>query len=563
MRARILMVIRFYRLSPLAFILAFAIPTCAAADINVRDFGAKGDGVALDSDAINAAIEAAAAGGGGIVRVPAGRYLSFSIRLKSNLTLALDPGAVLVAADPAKGLGKYDAPEPNASDAYQDFGHSHWQNSLIWGDGLVNVSILGAGLIDGTGGLTRYGPPSRRPSGEPEAGKGAPAGAPRNMDGLGNKAIALKNCRNVTLRDISILNAGHFALLATGVDQLTIDNLKVDTNRDGFDIDGCRNVRIANCSVNTPHDDAIVFKSSYALGELRATENIAVTNCIVSGYDMGTMLDGTFKRTMARAPDRDGPTGRIKLGTESNGAFRNITIANCIFVRSRGLALETVDGGVIEDVTITNLAMREIVSAPIFIRLGNRARGPEGTRAGAIRRVQISRVTGSDCDARYPVVIVGLRDHPIEDVTLSDIHLVSRGGMTLDQVAQQPAELINTFFLRGSEAGLTGPRDPFVVPERETAYPEPSMFGLLPASAIYARHVRNLLVRDFTLTFVAPDQRPSVTLDDVAGVTLENVRSPRVEGQPALVLRNVRDFEVHRSTIAPDTRLEQAEATSL
>jgi polygalacturonase len=119
---------------------------------------------------------------------------------------------------------------------------------------------------------------------------------PSVMNGLGNKAIGLKLCRNVTLRDFSILNGGHFAILATGVDNLTIDNLKVDTNRDAFDIDSCRNVRIANCSVNSPNDDAIVLKSSFALGFARATENVTITNCLVSGYDIGSLLDGTFKK---------------------------------------------------------------------------------------------------------------------------------------------------------------------------------------------------------------------------------------------------------------------------
>lgn len=561
------MAFRVFRLSAFALICIVSIARGATppTDFNVRDFGARGDGVSLDSAAINAAIEAASSAGGGTVYLPAGRYLSFSIRIKSNLTLHLEAGAIIVAADPAGGLGHYDAAEPNAFDLYQDFGHSHWQNSLLWGDGLVNVSIVGSGEIDGSKGLTRRGPPARRAGEESDTTKGAPAapaGEPRSMDGLGNKAIALKNCRNVTLRDFSILNGGHFALLATGVDQLTIDNVKVDTNRDGFDIDCCRYVLIANCSINTPHDDAIVFKSSFGLGEIRATENITVTNCIVSGYDIGTMLDGTYQRTMTRAPDRDGPTGRIKIGTESNGAFRNITISNCVFVRSRGLALETVDGGVIEDVTITNLAMREIVNSPIFIRLGNRARGPEGTPVGAIRRVQISHLTASDCDARYPVVIAGLPNHPIEDVTLSDIHLVSRGGLSLEQVAQQPAELVNPFFLRGKEAGVTGPREPFAVPERETAYPEPSMFGLLPSSAVYARHVRNLTVRNFVMSFAQPDLRPAVVLDDVVGVTLESFRLPRDVHRPTLVLRQVREIEISRSTFTADTHLEQTDSTS-
>ena len=151
--------------------------------------------------------------------------------------------------------------------------------------------------------------------------------------GGADKAIALKLCRNVTLRDLSIANGGHFGILVTGVDNLTIDNVTIDTNRDGIDVDSCRNVRISNSSVNSPNDDAIVLKGTHALGVARPTENVTIVNCLVSGYDIGSLLDGTYKRTVKQAPDRDGPTGRIKIGTESEGDFRNITIANVVFDR--------------------------------------------------------------------------------------------------------------------------------------------------------------------------------------------------------------------------------------
>ena len=137
---------------------------------------------------------------------------------------------------------------------------------------------------------------------------------------MGNKSIALKNCRNVVLRDFSILKGGHFGLLLTGVDNLTIDNLKIDTDRDGMDLDCCRNARVSNCSINSPWDDAICPKSSFALGYARASENISITNCCVTGnYELGSMLDGTFKKFDPgfRVPR----TGRIKFGTESNGGF--------------------------------------------------------------------------------------------------------------------------------------------------------------------------------------------------------------------------------------------------
>src|SRR4051794_38294877 len=182
----------------------------AAGIYNVRAFGAKGDGKTLDSPMINRAIDAAAAAGGGTVRFPAGTYRSFSIRLKSNITLYLDSGAVILAADPRDADGKYDVPEPNAFDKYQDFGHSHWQNSLIWGIGLENVSIMGPGTIWGKG-LVRSGSQSRTEAQNNTLRdvkvnpNDAPFGYPNPRDavepGWGNKAISLKLCRNVNLRD--------------------------------------------------------------------------------------------------------------------------------------------------------------------------------------------------------------------------------------------------------------------------------------------------------------------------------------------------------------------------
>ena len=132
------------------------------------------------------------------------------------------------------------------------------------------------------------------------------------------------------MRDFSILKGGHFGLLLTGVDNLTIDNLKIDTDRDGMDIDCCQNVRVSNCTVNSPWDDGICPKSSYALGYARPTRNLTITNCFVTGtYELGSVLDGTWKKF---APEERVPrTGRIKCGTESNGGFINVTISNCVF----------------------------------------------------------------------------------------------------------------------------------------------------------------------------------------------------------------------------------------
>ena len=255
----------------------------------------------------------------------------------------------------------------------------------------------------------------------------------------------------MTLRDISILHGGHFAILATGVDNLTIDNLKIDTNRDAIDIDCCRNVRVSNCSVNSPWDDGICLKDSFGLGFARSTDHVTITNCYVTGgYEEGTLLDATYKRF---APDFKVPrNGRIKFGTESNGGFRNITVSNCVIEDCRGIALESVDGAILEDVAITNITMRDIVDVPFFLRLGSRMRGPEGTPVGELRRVLISNVVVSNCASRQATLITGIPGHTIEDVKLSNILVLHRGGGTKEDAAIQP-------------------------PEVENGYPEPNRFG--------------------------------------------------------------------------------------
>lgn len=463
---------------------------------DVRDFGAKGDGLTVDTDAIRAAI--AAADYGDSIVFPAGRYVSFSIPLKSGVHLYLAEGCVLEAADPAHHRGQYDPAEPNPFDLYQDFGHSHWCNSLIHGVGVADVSISGPGLIDGRG-LTREGPGSRwkKQAGEfPLSMQGLSAEeiailSPEvsEMVGLGNKALAFREARNVVLRDFTILNGGHFALLATGVDDLTIENLFVDTNRDGFDIDNCRRVTVRGCRVNTPNDDAIVLKAGYSLGETRPTEDVLISDCHVSGFDLGTLYDGTRGRTQEFSPDRDRVTGRIKLGTESSGDFRRIRIENCTFERSRGLAIETVDGGIIEDVTVINLTMREVTTAPIFLRLGARLRAPEGATPGALRRVHIRDVSAEGILGDYCALIMGMDGHPIEDVTLENIRLSYNGGGTEADAARRIADL-------------------------DDAYPEPSMFGRTPAWGLWTRHVKGLKLINVEMEVTAPDARPKALFEN-------------------------------------------------
>lgn len=510
---------------------------------NVKNFGAKGDGKTLDTNAINKAIETASKNGGGTVYFPSGTFLSFSIRLKSNITIHLENGATILAADPAVHKGKYDMFEPNKWDMYQDFGHSHWKNSLIWGIGIENFAIVGQGKIDGLG-LSKRSPGPQKPRTEGETPASmkdnvSPLGelSPlKEMEGLGTKAIALKLSKNITLKDFTIFRGGHFALLATGVDNLTIDGLRVDTNRDGFDIDACRNVRISNTYVNTPNDDAIVLKSGYGLGFTRATENVTITNSQVSGFDLGTMLDGTYQTTQEFAPDKDRVTGRIKFGTESNGGFKNITISNINFVHCRGLAIETVDGGNIEDISISNITMRDITTAPFFIRLGKRQRGPAGSAISQVKRINISNVVVSDARSEYASIIAGLEESLIEEVNFSNIYIQYKGGGTKEDALRE-------------------------VPQNEKNYPEPSMFGIIPASTFYVRHAKNITFDNIRVSFQKEDFRPAFVLENVHGIDFDRLKI--ATKQKMFALKNISDFSVTNSKNIPDTKINRAEKREL
>jgi polygalacturonase len=596
---------------------------CQAANngtFEVRNFGAHGDGKHLDTPAVNEAIDAASKAGGGTVHFSAGNYLCYSIHLKSNVTLYLDWGATIRAAGKTE-KGEYDPPEPFPfADQYQDFGHTHWHNSLIWGENIENVAIMGPGGINGKDALNRGSarrpttkPATSKPTTEPwqdttqpdadtvepweiEAGPGdvRPGPLPEDPDGkehhrwrwatsrispdidtqdyaamfaatqpsgdpttkpttkpeypdekeylapgIGNKAISLKNVHGCILRDFSIYEGGHFGILATAVDDFTIDDVKIDTNRDGMDIDCCRNVRISNCTVNSPNDDAIVLKSSFGLGYARDTENVTISDCLVSGgYEEGTMLNGKYKKIGPNyATDKEGlkhhvsRTGRIKFGTESNGGFKNITITNCLFDDCQGLAIESVDGGVIDNVTVSNLAMRDVVSSPIFVRLGERMRGPKGTPVGAIRHVSISNIVAQAKSQRYACFISGTPGHEIEDLRINNVRVIFPGGGKGSWTRKEPSEMVK-------------------------GYPDPSRFGGEPAYGFFIRHVKGLQMTDVDITAKKSDLRPAFYVKDVQGFYLNSVSATRFAKVPMFVMDGVKDFRTVEVDGVADMRLK-------
>ena len=438
---------------------------------DARDYGAKGDGKTLDHAAINKAIDAANNDGGGQVMLSAGTYLCGSIRLKSNVELHLAAGAKILAA-PAE-MKAYDKSEVFGGPEYQDGGHTYFHNSLIWAEGQQNVSITGHGMIDGEG-LTKR---DTEKAGNVQGGS----------IGTGDKAIALKLCRNVTIRDITIFRGGHFAIITTGCDIGTIDNVTIDTNRDGIDIDCCKYFTVSNTKVNTPNDDAIVLKSSYALKRPVLCEHILITNCVVTGYKLGTFLSGEY------IPEKvNWVCGRIKLGTESNGGYRNITISNCTCMWSSGLAFEEVDQGRMENITVSNISLSHVHHYPIYITTGCRNRGPkEVTRQSSARDIYINNVIADDCDSLAGIIITGMEGEPIRNVSLTNIRIQYRGG--------------------GKKAST---------PYREqgTNYPEPRWAGPTPAYGLFARHVDGLYLQNVNFELMKPDERPDIVLEDVKNI---------------------------------------------
>jgi hypothetical protein len=188
-----------------------------------------------------------------------------------------------------------------------------------------------------------------------------------------------------------------------------------------------------------------------------------------------------------------------------------------VFEHCRGFAIESVDGAIIEDVTVDNLAMRDLSTAPLFIRLGRRMRAPAGTPVGAIRRINISNVVVSSVNAPYAAIVAGLPEAPVEDVRISNYTAVHLGA---GRAADAERE----------------------VPEQADHYPEPSMFGVTPAYGLFARHVRNLDVHHLDVRGAPSEGRPPVALFDVDGASFEHLRLAHGAAVKTFLLREVRGF---------------------
>jgi hypothetical protein len=447
-----------------------------------------GDGVTRDTQAIQAAIDAAAPAGG-TVSFPPGTYLSGTLRLRSHLTFHLEAGATLLAsADDTD----FDPREPLAHSPAADAETADFRFALLQGDGLSQVTILGPGRIDGR----------RRARGGP-------------------KLIALRRCRDVQIRDLTLLNAPNYNISLLDSDRVDIGGVTIlNGHSDGIDPDCCREVRIRDCHIES-HDDAVAVKASSAPGGRRLTEDVEVARC-----HLVTMHNG------------------LKLGTESTGDFRRIVFRDCTILGrphrwtghlSAGVSFVMVDGGHLHDVRVSGIRMAS-VRTPLFIRLGGRGRARPEPAGGTLSNVSISDLTVTGALAASTVT--GVPGRPVSGISLTRIRVLVAGGFT-------DGEGFTVGFRRGFTGEFTRYQAPQDVPEHANAYPDAYMFRRLPAYGFYCRHVRGLTLDRIDLDIDQPDRRSAVVLDDVHDATLDTMNAVAPAGAaPLLVLRSVRGCRV-------------------
>ncbi|MBC7399406.1 MAG: right-handed parallel beta-helix repeat-containing protein [Mucilaginibacter sp.] len=475
------------------FITCTIIATAQQRTYNITAYGAKFDLKVNNAVNIQKAIDAAAAAGGGRVLIPAGVYVTGALNLKSGVELHLDDNAILMG-----------------SSKILDYPHD--KLDVISAIDQKNISITGNGIIDGNahelmgnvfellrkGTITDPAYLLKRPDEHSRTG-----------------LILMRNCSNITVKDIKLKNAASWVQDYEKCTDLTIDHITVESmtywNNDGIDLTDCKNVKVSNCFVNSA-DDGICLKST---DKNASCDNILVTDCTV--------------RSSASA---------FKIGTGSAGGFKNITVRNLVVYDTyrSAIALETVDGAFMENIDIRNVVARNTGNA-IFIRLGHRNKDE---RYSSIKHVYISDVKADIPNAKpdigyplegpppkpiiprnlNPAVIAGIPGHAIEDVTLENIDIAYGGGGD-KKMAYISTDSLNT------------------VKENIPGYPEFTMFGEVPAYGLYVRHTDNIKLKNINIQLATDDYRPAFIFDDVKSVDIQTLNLPVTNTFPAIVLKDV------------------------
>ena len=468
-----------------------------ARELNIIDYGARGDGKFLNTTNIQQAIDLAHESGGGVVVIPEGRFLTGCLILKTGVNLKLDFNAVL--------LGSTNPFDYTSGNEFMNF---------INAENASNIAITGEGTIDGRGrdlALTidslffagiwddpNYNHRRHRPEKRP-------------------KLLRFVECEQTLIEGVTVKNSASWVLDFDKCNHLTIDKVTVDSdtywNNDGMDIGDCRNVRITNCYVNAA-DDGICLKSHHT-GYLN--DSIYIANCTI--------------RSSASA---------IKFGTASVGGFKNVKIENIfIFDTYRSaIALESVDGGVLENIEISDIKANNTGNA-IFIKLGHRNKdGKVGTLKNVHIKNVVVQVPFEAPDIKYqirgpqlpffhnvfPASITGIPGHYVENVTLENIRIIYPGRAN-NGYAHLPVHRLKD------------------VPENESTYPEFSMFGELPSWGFYVRHVKGLTMKNIDLKVLEPDFRPAFVFDDVEGLELSRIRVEDHKKSETVILRKVLDIQ--------------------
>ena len=428
---------------------------------NIKSYGAIGNGVAMETEAIQKTIDACQAAGGGIVWVPAGDFQIGTIWLRSNITLSLDYGASLLGSQKIADYKTEGLSIPRE-------GGPH---CLIYAENASNIVIEGLGVIDVRGTPEFF--PRIRSRGKETSKR------PR--------LIRMVNCDQLTFSGVTYKRPAFWGLHLIDCRNIHFNAVTIrfrnnGYNNDGLDLDGCENVLIENCDIDSG-DDAICLKSTK-----NPCHNIVVRGCRVTSN-----------------------TAPLKFGTSSRGGFIDVKVTNCYFYNSPmgAIKLQLVDGGRLENVDISRIVMED-VGNPIFIRLGNRGRTytkrtgqkqdanvkPEGAQVGTLKDVRIRdlvvEVTGEDKSRSGPIMITGIPGHYVEDVVLENIKISYPGGGTQEDTER-------------------------MVPEDIARYPEQFFFGVLPSWGAYIRHARNIEFKNVDMQTRASDKRKKIILDDVEG----------------------------------------------